>query len=289
MKNLLISLIVTIFTLVFAYISSQGIYKYYNIPLTVMIVCISFFIHWIIFIFSFYAKTEKFYDITGTISYLSMVGIALFFVKNNESEITLRSSIVSLLVVVWALRLGCFLLMRVLDVGEDRRFIDAKKSFFTFLMFFSLSGMWTFITSSAALITILNNSKLNSDGYLIIGLILWIVGFSFEVIADEQKKKFRKNKMNKDNFIKSGLWSISRHPNYFGEILIWFSISIICYPALSGWQNITLFSPVFVYFLLVKISGVNLIEDSAEKKWGNIPEYQDYKKNIPMLFPFRFK
>ena len=95
--------------------------------------------------------------------------------------------------------------------------------------------------------------------------------------------------MNKDNFIKSGLWSISRHPNYFGEILIWFSISIICYPALSGWQNITLFSPVFVYFLLVKISGVNLIENSAEKKWGNIPEYQDYKKNTPMLFPFRFK
>ena len=190
------------------------------------------------------------------------------------------------MVVIWALRLGLFLLLRVFQVGEDKRFRNAKESFFKFLMFFSISGLWVFLTTANVLTMILNNADLFGDAYFFSGLILWILGFSFELIADEQKRQFRKNPVNKRKFITSGLWSVSRHPNYFGEILIWIGMAIISFPALNGWQYTTLISPILDTLLLTRVSGVNLLEKSADKKWGNLETYQGYKSKTALLIPF---
>jgi steroid 5-alpha reductase family enzyme len=247
---------------------------------------IGFLIHWIIFLPSFLAKTEKFYDITGTVAYFVMTGLAVY-IASDSSSLSLLSKIIATMVLIWALRLGLFLLIRVFRVGEDKRFSEAKKSFSKFLMFFSLSGLWVFLTTANALTLILNNSDMNGDLFLGIGGMIWVIGFLFEVVADEQKRRFRKKDSNRGQFITTGLWSISRHPNYFGEILIWIGMAVISFPVLSGWQYATLISPLFVILLLTKVSGINLLEESADKKWGNLDEYQIYKANTAALIPFK--
>ena len=124
---------------------------------------------------------------------------------------------------------------------------------------------------------------MNVDSLFYFGLSIYLVGLVIEIIADNQKSKFRSNPENKNKFISSGLWSISRHPNYVGEIVLWLGISIMSFSTLSGFQFVTLISPVFTYVLLVYISGVRILEINGKKKWGHQKDYQDYIKNTPSL------
>ena len=281
------SIISVIISGFFAWAGSQGGPIILGLPGLLLIAIIGFLIHWLVFIPSYFAKTEKFFDITGTLAYLVMTSIAVYSVVSGGEKLSIRSMIVALLIIIWAFRLGLFLLIRVFDVGEDKRFQDAKKSLTKFLMFFSVSGLWVFMTTANSLTLILNNSNQPINIYFIIGLLFWITGFTFEVISDEQKRRFKKNTANRGKFISLGLWSISRHPNYFGEILIWIGMAVISFPVLTGWQYMTLISPLFVALLLTKISGVNLLEKSADEKWSHLETYQKYKKNTPKLLPFR--
>jgi len=288
MRDILGSVVSVAVAIVFAWAGAQNGPTILGFPALLFIVSIGFLIHWVIFIPSYLMRTEKFYDITGTIAYLAMISTSVYVVSSTAGTLAFRSKVVVVMVIVWAMRLGLFLFIRVLKVGEDSRFEDAKNSFVTFLMFFNISGLWVFLTTANALTLILNNSDLFGDFQFFVGLTIWIIGFSFEVIADEQKRRFRKKTENQGMFIVSGLWSISRHPNYFGEILIWTGMAIISLPVLSGWQYATLISPIFVTLLLTRISGVNLLEESADKKWGHLDNYQDYKKNTAVLVPFIF-
>ena len=285
MRDIFISIISVIIAGAFAWAGSYGGPSFAGFPALVLIVGTGLLIHWIIFLPSFFAKTEKFYDITGTVAYFVMTGLAVY-IASESSSLSLLSKIIAAMVLVWALRLGLFLLVRVFHVGEDKRFSEAKKSFFKFLMFFSLSALWVFLTTANALTLILNNPDINDVLFLGIGGIIWVIGFLFEVIADEQKRRFRKKDSNHGQFITTGLWSISRHPNYFGEILIWIGMAVISFPVLSGWQYATLISPLFVILMLTRVSGINLLEESADKKWGNLDEYQTYKANTAALIPF---
>ena len=285
MRDIFISIISVIIAGAFAWAGSYGGPSFAGFPALVLIVGTGFLIHWIIFLPSFFAKTEKFYDITGTVAYFVMTGLAVY-IASESSSLSLLSKIIAAMVLVWALRLGLFLLVRVFHVGEDKRFSEAKKSFFKFLMFFSLSALWVFLTTANALTLILNNPDINDVLFLGIGGIIWVIGFLFEVISDEQKRQFRKKDSNHGQFITTGLWSISRHPNYFGEILIWIGMAVISFPVLSGWQYATLISPLFVILMLTRVSGINLLEESADKKWGNLDEYQTYKANTAALIPF---
>ena len=200
-----------------------------------------------------------------------MTGLAVF----SSHELHLRSQVVAILIAVWALRLGLFLLVRVFQVGEDKRFHEVKTSFSRFLVWFSMSALWVFLTTANALTLILNNTSLIGDGYFFIGLIIWLLGFATEVTADEQKRRFRNNAENNGQFITTGLWSISRHPNYFGEIMVWIGMAVISFPVLSGWQYATLISPVFVTVLLTRVSGINLLEASSDKKWDHLESYKE--------------
>ena len=282
MINIIISIFLFIVALLFGFSGAQGGPNICGYPGLMLVASMGFFIHWLIFIPSYLFKTEKFYDIAGTIAYMVMTGLAMYSVE----ELNLRSLIVAILIIVWALRLGVFLLVRVFQVGEDKRFHEVKTSFSRFLVWFTMSALWVFLTTANALTLILNNNPIINDGYFFIGLIIWLIGFTLEVIADEQKRRFRLNPKNKGQFISTGLWSISRHPNYFGEILIWVGMAIISFPVLSGWQYITLISPLFVTLLLTKVSGINLLEASADKKWRDLESYQQYKKQTCVLVPF---
>ncbi|MDZ7683952.1 MAG: DUF1295 domain-containing protein [Gammaproteobacteria bacterium] len=178
---------------------------------------------------------------------------------------------------------GLLLFARIRADGFDGRFSQIKEDFASFLMTWTLQGLWVTVTSAAAIAAITGTATASLGPWALMGSVLWVAGFATEAIADEQKKTFKADPENHGRFITTGLWAWSRHPNYFGEIVLWLGIAIIAFPELSGWQYATLVSPVFVFVLLNYISGVRMLEARADRRWGDDPDYQAYKKNTPAL------
>ncbi|MAS58629.1 MAG: hypothetical protein CMD42_02660 [Gammaproteobacteria bacterium] len=264
-----------------AFAGSKGSILISGYSLFVICGAISFLLHWIIFIPSYIYQTEHYFDITGSVSYLAVLAIAIFFTK---PDIDIRSLLICFLISVWAVRLGLFLFLRVKKDGKDSRFNIMKSKFWWYLSTWTIGGLWVFITICPALAAITSKVSipLSWPGYL--GLTMWMIGFCIEVVADSQKTSFNLKEENENKFITNGLWSWSRHPNYFGEILLWLGITIISFPVLSGLQLVTLISPIFVYLLLTKISGIPLLERKADKRWSKDPEYVKFKEITPVLF-----
>ena len=275
------SIIVIFLSSLIALAGSQESISISNIPLFGLVVILIFIIQWFVFIPSFINRTEHFFDLTGSLTFISTVLFTLMVIP----EIYLRDVVIALLVIIWAVRLGSFLFLRVRKDGGDGRFDIMKTKFWWFLMTWNIQGMWVFLSLAAGLAAMTSNQKLEADIFLLIGLVIWIIGFAIEVIADNQKSKFRSNSENKDKFISTGIWSWSRHPNYFGEILLWIGITVIALPVLQGWQFITLISPIFIIFLLTQVSGVRLLELRGKKKWGDNEEYQRYIQSTSVLIP----
>ena len=247
-------------------------------------VLLAYVIHWIAYIPAYLFQTEKFYDLTGSVTYLSVVWF-VFLSTYQSISLNFGNLILVLLISIWTIRLGLFLFMRIHKAGEDKRFRTIKTSASQFFMTFTISGLWVTLCSMCALVAISSPEGLVMNALTYVGIILFIIGFGIEIVADNQKTAFRSIEANKDSFITSGLWSKSRHPNYFGEVLLWFAIAVISFSSLEGLQLITLISPIFTYILLVYVSGVRMLEDMNDKKWADNEQYKSYKKNTPMLFP----
>ena len=250
-----------------------------EIPVLQTVILYIFLIQWVLFIPAYLFKTEKFYDLAGSSTYIFAVSYILYDSSQNLTNLILGTAII-----VWAVRLGSFLFFRIKKAGEDKRFKEIKQSPTRFLLAWSLQGMWVSMCSLCALTALSTENGVVLNGYLYLGFGLFLTGFLIEIIADKQKSKFRSNLDNKDKFINTGLWSKSRHPNYLGEIILWLGISIMSISSLSGLQYLTLVSPLFTYLLLVYVSGVRLLEESGNKKWGHLNSYKEYVKNTPVLF-----
>ena len=244
-------------------------------------ILLAFLIHWLFFIPAYLLKTEKFFDLTGSLTYISIM-VYVVYTKNNLQE-QLGSIILASLVILWAVRLGSFLFLRIKKAGEDKRFREIKTSFARFFLLWTISGMWVSFCSMCALTAIASNDGVIVNNIFYIGLVTFIIGLSIEIIADSQKTKFRKDPNNKDKFINEGLWAKSRHPNYVGEITLWAGVAIMSFSSLEGSQYISLISPIFTYLLLVYVSGVPQLTASGQKKWGHLESYQEYIKNTPTL------
>ena len=241
-----------------------------------------FLAQWLVFIPSYIFETEHYFDLTGSLTYVSVTLLAILFTV----DISLRDILLALFVWIWAFRLGSFLFIRVKKAGSDGRFDLMKKDFWWFLMTWTIQGLWVFLTLAMALAAITSESKMAIDIFAILGTLIWIFGFSIEVIADQQKTNFKDDPANKDSFITVGLWSWSRHPNYFGEMVLWIGIAVIAFPVLIGWQLVALISPIFVIFLLTRISGITMLESRGYKKWKDDPAYIDYLERTSVLVPF---
>ena len=233
----------------------------------------------IFFIPSFLLKTEKYYDLVGSLTYITTVSLAYFSVENK----TIIDSIIYFYIIVWALRLGIYLFRRVRTVGKDVRFDKAKKHFFWFLQYWIGQALWVALTACAAIIAILSPEDDTLPVLAMFGMALWLSGFTIESIADYQKRAFRKENNPREAFIHSGLWARSRHPNYFGEITLWIGIAVIALNTLTGIEYMTLISPVFVYILLTRMSGINMLERIADERYGHLEEYIEYKEKTPVL------
>ncbi|MDO7542319.1 MAG: DUF1295 domain-containing protein [Flavobacteriaceae bacterium] len=247
------------------------------------VLLIIYAIQLVVFLISYALKTEHYYDLTGGITYISVMVYALY--QNPLQSLDYRSIVLGSLILLWAIRLSSFLFMRVKKVGKDSRFDKIKTNFTRFMLAWTLQGFWVFMCTLPAITAIASESK-EVDYFLIGGASLWVFGFLVEVISDRQKSKFNQDPKNKGKFISSGFWALSRHPNYVGEVLLWTGIAVISLPTFSGWQYLALISPVFTYLLLTRVSGVNFLEASADKKWGTDKDYIEYKKKTSVFFPF---
>lgn len=266
---------------IMALAGSPGSITFNGLPSFALAASIGFILHWLIFIPSYIYQTEHYFDLIGSISYISIV-LFTFLALNN---LDVRSILIGLLIMVWAVRLGSFLFIRVKRDGKDNRFTVMKTKFWWFLFTWTIGGLWVFITMAAGLAAMTSAKVVPLGWFALIGIFLWLEGFLVEVVADHQKTRFRSKKENQGRFINEGLWSFSRHPNYYGEITLWLGIAFIAFPVLQGWQLLTLISPIFVYILLTRISGVTMLERRADKKWGDDPEYQRYKETTSSLIP----
>lgn len=252
-----------------------------GVPIFLACAVLAFGVQWLVFIPSYIYQTEHYYDLTGGITYLSLLVLAV--VANPLLD--LRGGLVALMVGIWAIRLSTFLFSRVKADGFDRRFTRMKTIPAQFLMTWTLQGLWVLVTFSAGLAAMTSVQQVPLDMFALAGTAIWLLGFVIEVVADAQKRQFRRKPENKERFISTGLWAWSRHPNYFGEMILWLGVAIIAVPTLSGWQWATLISPVFVFILLNYISGVRMLESSANKRWRDDPDYQAYKARTSVLIP----
>ena len=273
--------VIIIIGILVAIAGTQGGSRIGEIPVFALSVGLAYIIQWVVFIPAFLKQTEKFFDLTGSITYITVISVAVLLIENLD----VRSILLWGLVLIWAGRLGTFLFRRVKKAGKDDRFDEIKPSFIRFLNVWTLQGLWVTFTMAAALVAITSTNHKAIDVFAIVGFLVWLLGFTIEIVADAQKSRFNANPENKGKFIHTGLWSRSRHPNYFGEIVLWFGVAIIALPVLQGWQWIAMISPVFVTFLLTRVSGVPLLEKKADQKWGGQEDYETYKKNTPVLIP----
>jgi steroid 5-alpha reductase family enzyme len=262
-----------------AWAGSQGGVLFAGLPVFALCVALAFVIQWVVFVPSYVARTERFFDLTGSLTYITVTVVAVLLSATGAA----RSLLLLALVVIWAVRLGSFLFMRIRKAGEDTRFEEIKQSFPRFLLTWTMQGLWVSFTLAAALAAITSVNQPELDVFALVGFVVWLIGIGIEALADQQKSAFRADPANKGKFIQSGLWAWSRHPNYFGEIVLWVGVAIIAFPVLSGWQLVTLVSPLFVILLLTRVSGIPMLEKRADERWGGQPDYEAYKERTSVL------
>ena len=258
----------------------------YSAVMYCAVMCIG--MQWLAWIPASIGKTERFYDLAGGLTYLTVVGFSLWAGAQSEPP-SLRELIISVLVVIWSLRLSFFLYFRIHRTGKDGRFDQLKTSPIRFLVPWTLQGLWVFLTM---IVVIVINSQADSAPPLgvwdAVGLFVWVLGFGIETIADQQKTVFNTEPTNRGKWIESGLWSYSRHPNYLGEILLWTGIAFFGISCFTGLERVAWISPIFIYILLTKVSGTPILDKRALEKWGDDPLYQKYRENTPALIPRLF-
>lgn len=251
--------------------------------LSVMLLCalLAFAINWLAAIPAIIKQTEHFYDLTGAASYVSVIIVALALTGRRDA----MALVTAAMVLIWSLRLGITLFRRVRRDGEDKRFRTIKINPLRFFGAWTTQGLWVILTAAAALAIITLPQPASISPLFWLGVAIWALGFAIEAVADAQKVAFRANPANKGRFIDTGLWAWSQHPNYFGEILLWVGVAIAAVPVLTGWAWLALISPLFVYLLLTKVSGIPLLDIQAKMKFGDDPAYAAYVRRTAKLFP----
>uniref|UniRef100_A0AAV1TUK8 Steroid 5-alpha reductase C-terminal domain-containing protein n=1 Tax=Peronospora matthiolae TaxID=2874970 RepID=A0AAV1TUK8_9STRA len=245
-------------------------------------VCVA--IQWLSAMYGIPNQTERYFDLTGSTTY-AIVSMLAYHEKETPSW---RDSLLTAFVWLWCVRLGSFLYLRICECGSDKRFAEIIVNPLCFLTAWNIQGLWVFFTLLSVLLSITHGVDVPEVKPLdIIGTTLWVLGYLIEVTADYQKTQFRLDKRNEGQFISNGLWSYSRHPNYFGEIMMWTGVFLVAVHTLPSFalQCGAAVSPAFMAFLIMFRSGVTLLEEAADKRWGHLKAYQAYKSQTSVLIP----
>lgn len=235
----------------------------------------------LMFIPAYLWKTDKLTDISYAVTFALLAIIGLV-----AGGITIPSIILVTAILIWSIRLGSYLLIRIHKMGRDKRFDEMRKSFWRFGRFWVLQGLTVWIVLLPSLL-FLAKSPTELNWYAYAGLTIWAFGLTIEAVADMQKFRFINNTKNKGKWIDTGIWKYSRHPNYFGEMALWFGLYIFVFGNLSNTEAlIGIIGPLYIALLILFVSGVPLLEKRANKKWGDNPEYIKYKQRTSILIPW---
>lgn len=246
-------------------------------------------------------QSERYYDLTGSATFILATLYSL--IRKHRSSHSKRTNdepfnpsfgrwtLASACLLLWSGRLGWFLFSRIQAVGIDHRFDRIKVAPAKFLFAWVMQAVWNYFVGLPVYLLNRYRSENHLTGADHLGFALWATGFAIQVIADEQKRLFAASEGNRGEFIRHGLWSISRHPNYLGEILMGVALSFVAYQALSAPGSdcpapaVSFISPSFTTYLLRFLSGVPMLEKSGWKKWGGDPAYRSYLERTPMILP----
>jgi len=240
---------------------------------------VSIAINLMMFLVAYKYKTDKFTDISYALSFIILTAFGVFFFG-----LTIWSILLLLMISAWAIRLGAFLFSRVTKAGKDTRFDEMRGNFWKFFSFWLLQGITVWVVLLPSLLFFQDIHEPRNYILIAIGVIVWLSGLLIEGFADYQKSVFRNNPSNKDKWINTGLWKYSRHPNYFGEILVWLGVYIFALSKLTALQILFgVVSPLYISTLLIFVSGIPLLEKAADKKWSTSAEYLAYKKRTSVL------
>ncbi|PWZ22403.1 hypothetical protein Zm00014a_043263 [Zea mays] len=233
------------------------------------------------FIITALLRFDKVTDFAGSTNFI-IIAILTLALKGAWH---FRQIVLTVLVTIWGLRLGLFLLMRILQWGEDRRFDKMRDNLGKLAVFWIFQAVWVWSVSLP--VTVVNASDRNPsiEARDIIGWIIWLVGICVEAAADQQKLVFKSSPSNRGKWCDAGLWKYSRHPNYFGEIFLWWGVFVASTPVISDAEWLVILGPIFLTLLLLFVSGIPLLESSADKRYGRLEEYRVYKNTTSPLIP----
>lgn len=235
----------------------------------------------VFFVFAAVFKTDKVTDLSYSLTFI-LITLLLFF---SRSDVSFVPSIITVLIAVWGCRLGGYLFIRILKLKKDKRFDGIRENPISFGAFWIVQAVTVWVIMLPGTIILSLEGPVRSTPFTWFGILLWCIGFLFETIADAQKYRFRNNEKNRDRWIQHGLWRFSRHPNYFGESLCWWSLFLIAVPHLEGWMWVSIIGPIFLMIILLFFSGVPTVEKRAEATYGTNPQFQQYKARTSLFIP----
>ncbi len=244
---------------------------------------ISLGINGIFFIFAAILKTDIFTDITYSLTFITLALTLLF----TADAVRLWQLFAVGAVILWGIRLGSYLFVRILLIKVDHRFDDKRTNVIKFGSFWALQA----ITVAVVMLPVYglvtsDGNNVPPAGLLVLAGILYLIGLTIETIADAQKFAYKKTAAGKGRWMESGIWRYSRHPNYFGEMLVWWAIALPGLTVFSGFQWLFYIGPAFITILLLFVSGIPLLEKEADRKWGTNADYLKWKHSTSLIIPF---
>jgi steroid 5-alpha reductase family enzyme len=243
---------------------------------------ISLGIQLLFFIIATFKKSDVLIDFSYGIAFT----IIALYLSNLQPKVELWLAILTCMILAWSIRLTTYLFYRFSVMKKDSRFDGIRENTFRFFQFWMFQGLVTWVIMSMVVVITASQLPHKISSVSFFGLGVWLTGLIIESIADYQKFKFKLLPQNYGNWVTTGLWRYSRHPNYFGEILVWWGIFIYLSPALVGWGWISIISPISITFLLIGVTGIPILEKKYQKQYADSAEFQTYLRNTRLLLPW---
>jgi steroid 5-alpha reductase family enzyme len=253
----------------------MGGLRYY---LTLAIILFLYMNLW--FVISVIKKRNDVADVAWGLGFVLLAWVSFFLSGAADS----RGILVNILVSIWGLRLAWHIHGRNKGKGEDYRYLAWRKAwgkwFYvrSYVQVYLLQGFFLFLIALPVLV--INKAQHSDPGWIdFLGIAIWLSGFCFEVIGDAQLARFIKNPANKGKLMQQGLWAYTRHPNYFGEVALWWGIWLLLLSVPGSWFAIV--GPVTITYLILQVSGIPMLE----QKMTAHPDFAAYKRRVSSFFP----